>query len=383
MTSKERRRWAVSLGVCLAAGGVPGNAGAGVIFQGLGTTTFNSGAVNYDGSMVAGKLDSTNGFRWTAAGGVQPFPGIAGTTLNVQPEDMTADGAVVVGESNSPTFGNQSEAFRWTAAGGAVGLGDLPGGLKWSYTRAVSADGNVVVGASGSVDGVSGGQQAFRWTQAGGMAGLGFLGGTFSEATGTNADGTIVVGRASNTGGNSVPFRWTAATGIKAMTTVLGSATAMTPDGRFVVGYGSFASPSEAFRWSEASGFERLGDLPGGSSSSLAIDVSDDGTILVGQGNSGVAEAMVWREGVGMRSLRSILLDNGVDLTGWTLTNASEISGDGMTVSGQGLHNGQAETYVAVIPEPAAGAAAAGTLALLTSARRRRACAPEPRRTES
>ena len=69
----------------------------------------------------------------------------------------------------------------------------------------------------------------------------------------------------------------------------------MTPDGRFIVGQASFTSPTEAFRWTEAGGFEPLGDLPAGSSSSLAIDVSDDGSVIVGQGNSGVTEAKTRR----------------------------------------------------------------------------------------
>ena len=372
MLSTTRNRLAACLVMCLASGAAPAGAVAAVMFQGLGPTTFNADAVSYDGSIVAGKLDGTNGFRWTTASGVQPFVGIAGTTLNVQPEDMTADGSVIVGFSNSPTYGNQSEAFRWTAAGGAVGLGDLPGGITWSYARAVSADGAVVVGASSSIDGASGGQEAFRWTQQGGMVGLGFLGGRyFSEAHDTNADGSIVVGRATNFGGNQQPFRWTAAGGIKAIGTVLGSANAITPDGRFIVGYGSFGSGSEAFRWTEAGGFERLGDLPGGSSLSLAIDVSDDGSVIIGQGNSGVAEAIVWREGAGMRSLRSILLENGVDLTGWTLPGAVEISGDGTTIVGQGMHNGQPEAYIAVIPEPASFVMATAASALLAARGRR------------
>ncbi len=60
-----------------------------------------------------------------------------------------------------------------------------------------------------------------------------------------------------------------------------------------------------------------------------------------------------------MRSLRDVLIAQGDDLTGWTLTSVNAISADGTTIVGQGFNpNGQSAAWLArlgpaeVIPEP-------------------------------
>jgi probable HAF family extracellular repeat protein len=60
---------------------------------------------------------------------------------------MSADGRVVVGQSNSP---QGFQAFRWKASTGIVGLGAFqnPNGPESSGARACSADGTVIVGES-------------------------------------------------------------------------------------------------------------------------------------------------------------------------------------------------------------------------------------------
>ena len=71
----------------------------------------------------------------------------------------SADGLVVVGGTTSDTLSIR-EAFRWTARGGMVGRGDLPAGLEYSPASGTSADGSVVVGTSGPAEGAV----AFSWT---------------------------------------------------------------------------------------------------------------------------------------------------------------------------------------------------------------------------
>ncbi len=65
------------------------------------------------------------------------------------------------------------------------------------------------------------------------------------------------------------------------------NARAVTPDGRFVVGYANSGSGSEAFRWSQADGMVGLGDLPGGDARSEAYGISADGGTVVGAAFSG------------------------------------------------------------------------------------------------
>ncbi len=97
-----------------------------------------------------------------------------------------------------------------------------------------------------------------------------------------------------------------------------------------------------------------IGDLTGGIFYSEAHGVSDDGLVVVGYSYSASAqEAFIWDSSLGMRPLWSVLTsDYGLDLTGWTLASAYDISDDGRVIVGYGTHNGNTEAWMAVIPEP-------------------------------
>ena len=131
-------------------------------------------------------------------------------------------------------------------------------------------------------------------------------------------------------------------------------------DGSVVVGRSVSASGGEAFMWTSGGGMIGLGDLSGGSFSSQATDVSADGSVVVGDGTlASGAEAFVWDSTNGMQSISSILTNSGVDLTGWTLFAATDVSDDGLTIVGRGFNpSGFSEAWVAnlgtePIPEPA------------------------------
>jgi len=134
-------------------------------------------------------------------------------------------------------------------------LGTLGGDR--GLARGVSADGSVVVGWAYND---AGQDRAFRWTQATGMVDLGTLGGDWSEAYGVSADGSVVVGVAQNAVRLLRAFRWTAAGGMEDLNTTYASllrpssdlrmARAISPDGRYIVGWGYNAAtgrPVEAF----------------------------------------------------------------------------------------------------------------------------------------
>jgi probable HAF family extracellular repeat protein len=91
------------------------------------------------------------------------------------------------------------------------------------------------------------------------MQDLGTLGGSESEARSVSADGSVVVGWAENAAGRSRAFRWTASGGMEDLNityahlltdgSVLYSANAISPDGRYIVGSGYNAATErfEAF----------------------------------------------------------------------------------------------------------------------------------------
>ena len=333
---------------------------------------FSSGAFecSSDGSVVVGYgfPSGQQAFRWTADGGMVAL-GTIPNTYSSGAEGISGDGLVVVGQSGD-------EAFRWTSATGMVGLGDIPGGYFWSKAHAASSNGSVVAGYGWG----AAGWEAFRWTTEAGMAGLGDLpgGSTESQAFDLSGDGSVVVGYGKSSSGTEA-FRWTTEAGMAGLGDLPGGpfgskATACSTDGTIVVGGARSAAGWEAFRWTDGGDMIGLGDLPGGSVQSEARDVSADGSVVVGIADMGAAiqKAFIWDAVHGIRSLQDVLIEQGDDLTGWTLMNAEAISDDGLTIVGIGKNSsGQSEAFVATIPEPATlSLLALGGLAIL---RRRRA----------
>ena len=159
----------------------------------------------------------------------------------------------------------------------------------------------------------SGGYEAFRW-EANVMTGLGELsGGAYmSCAEACNDDANIVVGGSSGTGG------------------------------------------MYAFLKDGNSAMVNLGNLAQDGNYSKALGVRDDGSIVVGyktvaSGPTG-KRAFIWDATNHMRDLAAALVsDANLNLTGWTLYEATGITPDGAVIVGNGLHNGHKEGWVAVL----------------------------------
>jgi probable HAF family extracellular repeat protein len=311
----------------------PGGAGAGFPSP-FPFMESEAEAVNADGSVVVGH--SGLAVRWQDGAAIGMCGGsLMGLIKNRgQAFAVSDDGSVVVGGCTT--------AFRWTQADGVVSLGVLPvPGAESSGSRAqsASADGTVIVGLSFSqIDFFSGVTEAFRWEVSGGcdpdapgnpcMGGLGDLpGGDFSSrAHGVSADGRVVVGEGLSEAGIEA-FRW--------------------EDG-VMIGLGRLPCPPGL-----------CGADPPDTISSVARAVSADGAVVVGHsellsGFGGLfpVEALIWREDHGLESLQDVLVKEfGLDLGGWTLTSAMDISDDGRTIVGEGFNpDGLPEGWVAVLP---------------------------------
>ena len=134
-----------------------------------------------------------------------------------------------------------------------------------------------------------------------------------------------------------------------------GSARAANFDGSVVVGASLSSNDVEAgFIWTESGGLQDLGFLAGGNTS-LASSVSGDGSLVVGSSNSSEGfKAFIWDAENGMQDLNIYLAGKGIDLAGWTLRSAEDISLDGITVVGYGTLNGETRAFaVSGVPEPA------------------------------
>jgi len=164
-------------------------------------------------------------------------------------------------------------------------------------------------------------------------------------------------------------------------------------DGSIVVGERSSALGDEAFRWTSDGGMVGLG-MPEGAVERYAMVVSADGSVIVVIGYDAQLrpKGFLWDEASGMRRLDEVLTELGLgpQIAGWTPSEARGITPDGTVVVGWGVNpNGQAGAFLVKLPEPGSGAAllvGAGVLFGLAvrsrraSERARDAAAPASRR---
>jgi probable HAF family extracellular repeat protein len=177
------------------------------------------------------------------------------------------------------------------------------------------------------------------------MVGLPTLGGVDSDGDGISANGLIIAGDS-----NNEACRWTFDSEsqqwvVEGLGDLIGgefisAAYHMSSDGQVVVGEGSSAKGTEAFRWTPTNGMVGLGDLPGGNFFSQAVGCSQDGSIVVGQsaGKTG-PRAFRWTAAKGMADL-------GI-LSKRKFSAAWACSADGSVVVGQswGPSSGKEEAF--------------------------------------
>ncbi len=287
------------------------------------------------------------GFRWDEINEIQPLTWF--TPIDGWMEDK---GQFVISDDASTIV---VHALRWKETNPATGEGDLlvlsdllefPGGTHYSCANDVSADGSIIVGKAAYAMLMNPREpteyyyQAYRWSDKnengqddpGELQGLG----TLKE--------------------QEFPFSPESV------------ANACTPDGSVIVGWSDSDDGSQAFLWTLTDPDTGDGEMIGlgilnGHTSSIALDVSADGSVVIGKNYNYTPFpfptitdeiAFIWDEFNGMRDLKVVLeSEYGLDLTGWTLTSASGISADGLTIVGSGINpDGNPEAWIVTIPEP-------------------------------
>jgi len=257
-------------------------------------------ATDADGNVAVGFVfmgfaRPMHAIRWTdgVAQILQPLSGAVTSIAN----GVNVDGSVVVGRSGST-------AVRWEGDAAPQNLGTVPGTTS-STAYGVSDDGSVVAGLSGDIT-------AFRWTQETGMLALPVIAGTTSStAYGVSGDGSVVVGYNAPEVGNSIAVKWTGNAAPQRLADLQGVmsgsvAKAVNADGSVVVGQ----SGTRAARWEGDVPPQDLGVLEG-TDQSFAYSVSDDGLVVVGSSFprlDGPTRAFIWRAGgYGMEDMANLL----------------------------------------------------------------------------
>ncbi len=331
-------------------------------------------AISADGSTVVGRGGTNAGptrdaFRWTAATGMQLFNDIPNGSDMHAAYAVSADGAIVFGEGD---IFNRRPAARWSESGGFedIGVASIS-----NIAYAASADGSIAFGSSRYP--VSN-EVAFRWTETGGAVELALPGGAFETSLrGASADGATAVGwvETDDSGASTHATRWTEAGGFENLTPDLqfAQARAISADASVIVGFGRNTDTGAltAFRWTDADAREDL-VTEAVFSSTFANAASADGSVIVGSGRdaAGANTALVWEGDGPGRSIADILTNHfAVDLAEWTLTTATGVSADGLTIIGTATNAaGEFQPWIATIPAPNA----AGLFTLTAFATRRR-----------
>ena len=365
--------------------------------QNLGALSYNSYGyryalptdVSWDGSAVSGYSNiysGTNyrgreGFRW-AGGSMQSIGTLSYRSDGYRfsfASGISANGSAISAyyERYSGSTYLGTEALRWFN-GSRQPLGSLSygsGGRRRSFGLDISAGGNVIVGYAGIYNGPTsvGSNRPFRWAN-GSMQDLGVISSTssgysFASAHLVSADGSSAVGYANIYGGSQSYgrqlFRWK--NGIRTVLPPLSYHPngyrnaypyAVSADGSTIVGYSSVYSGTSyrgirAFRWRNGL-MQNLGLLYSYSGSyygdSNALDVSSDGNTVVGYASpprpGSRHTAFVWTPQTGMRDIGAILeSDYGVNLSQWTLYEATEVSADGTVIAGRGIRRVGSRSY--------------------------------------
>lgn len=296
-------------------------------------------AVSADGSTVTGiaAIDGNPAaFRWTDAEGLVILPSLSlPDTVDSFSEswDISADGGGIVGMIYSTTtYGYQMNAVHWFAGGGVESFpadGD-------AHASAIAGDGLTV---AGTVYSPGGGSYAALF-DAGGSTSFGLNssdGYQYPTVAGLTGDGGKALLNAHNSFNvwisylydfNSDTYEFLGSPDADIET----RGEAISANGLYVVGarqttlYGQHI----AFLWSGGE-FQDIGSF---GSYATAFAVADDGQTVVGQSSNA---AFIWTPQQGIRYLESVLIqDYNVNLNGYILNSAVDISADGRTIVGTG-----------------------------------------------
>lgn len=301
-------------------------------------------------------------------------------SLHTLPADLTAADTTGISDDGSTIVGGDGfAAFHFDTSAGFSSLPTSPGTIQ-VYEPSLSRDGSTIGYAQLIV-------QPFVTQAAVSVDGSLTLLSTpadtvFSRAQSLSPDGTIAYGAVKqSTGGNQWLTRWdTASNTYEQLVQIPGTdddpdffVSAITPDGSVIVGE-SFTPEGFGFRWTPTEGLY-IYDAPIAQRLRPRA-ITNDGLTIVGQQRLGpnLFQAVIANEADFEPLLDMLLRDYpqlADDLVGWSLTEATGISGDGSIISGYGIDpSGIERGWMVVVPAPMSISTLALSMTLITRRKR-------------
>jgi len=331
-------------------------------YYGLGTSRTATG-VNADGTVVAGTT-ATEYFIWKLSdpGVTTPIGGVAVGTARISDDgdkiSGTTTGFVAV-PPIPPTVVRQMGVYdvsdqAWTGVGGIGWFS----GTETSSGTAMSGDGTKLLGIAhspnqtnlyGVTSTIPAAPVALPW----------LIPGRNTRVFYCDNDGSVVVGSQENLNSLRQAAVWNNGVGqrlwVEYPKKALPEATVCSADGNWVAGNGGTNTNTQAWRWSQSTGVQLLGEIIVGSVNGIVTGMSADGTVIVGHEVTGVpatGPGWIWAATGGMQDLTTYATDNGVTgiPAGVTLQRPLGVSADGRTFVGT-ASNGQG--FVVRIDPPA------------------------------
>ncbi len=252
------------------------------------------------------------------------------TWTNATGWDVSADGSTVVGQatyiSSDYSVMLPSAPVKWSSSSGMT----IPGGLADAgVAYAVSSDGSVIAGGIGN--------DAYKWSESTGAVTLESGSVKYATVKGMTSDGSTLVGQVTYENNEKEAVMWDAQGNMTVLGDLSGGdlrgeAIRISDDGSIILGNGAGeAGGTEAVIWKNGV-IQSLGDLEGGRNYSEAHDMTPDGSVVVGassgDGPNGESEAFVWTEENGMIGLGDLFPE------GYDYSSATAVSADGSIIAG-------------------------------------------------
>lgn len=267
----------------------------------------------------------THAFFWSKKGGMRDLGVFAGGDYSIA--SAINDAGQVVGTSNSQ---DNMHAFLWTSQNGLVQLPTLSGSDSSSA---------YAINRVGEIAGVSG-AHAVTWSGST-VTDLGTLGGAWSEAHGINNSGQVVGVADTKVGPHA--FLWTNSSGMQDLGTLPGDTSSRAnrvSDQGTVVGASEGMEGVQAFLWTNSAGMKAIGSLQGGGYSE-AFGVNNSGVVVGQSGSSLGTRAFIWTSGSGIADLNDLVpaLPVGSILTGaFSINDQGQIVAFGVTNPNLNIH---------------------------------------------